>query len=78
MAEIPRFSKNCSNCAFLLKLTYNYCPQCDTEILEDIEDANYNERSAITEYFNKGYEYSTIVRRSVAQIVNPNIEKSSP
>ena len=62
MAEIPRFSKNCSNCAFLLKLTYNYCPQCGTEVLKDIEDANYNERSVITEYFNKGYEYSTIVQ----------------
>ena len=58
MAEIPRFSKNCSNCVFLLKLTYNYCPQCGTEVLEDIKDANYNERSVITEYF----KYSTIVQ----------------
>ena len=62
MAEIARFSKNCSSCAFLLKLTCNYSPQCGTEILEDIEDANYNQRSVITEYFNKGYEYSTIVQ----------------
>lgn len=52
---------DCSFCGFLLKLTYNYCPQCGTEVSENNEDQDYNEQTVITEYFRKGYEYSTIV-----------------
>lgn len=63
MAEVslPRFNKECSYCGFLLKLTYNYCPQCGTEATNNDEHQDYDERAVITTYFRKGYEYARIV-----------------
>jgi hypothetical protein len=58
---LPRFSSECYNCGFLLKLSYQYCPECGTEAGENNEHQDYDERVVITKYFKKGFEYSAIV-----------------
>ncbi|XP_028416576.1 uncharacterized protein LOC114540653 [Dendronephthya gigantea] len=57
---VPRFSKDCSHCGYLLKFSYNFCPQCGEE-KEANEERDYDERAVITAYFTKGHEYSRIV-----------------
>lgn len=59
--SIPRFSKECSHCGFLLKFSYKYCPQCGVEDGGNDGGQDYGERAVITTYFRKGHDYSRIV-----------------
>lgn len=63
MAEVglPRFSREYYNCGLILRLSYNYCPECGSEADENNEHLDYDERAVIAEYFKKGFEYSAIV-----------------
>ena len=63
MADVglPKFNRECYNCGFILRISYNFCPECGTEVEENNEHPDYDERAIITEYFKTGFEYSTIV-----------------
>ena len=59
--SVPRFSKECHQCRFMLKFSYQYCPQCGSECISDNTNDECDERAIITRYFRKGFEYERIV-----------------
>ena len=59
--SVPRFSKECRQCRFMLKFSYQYCPQCGSQCISDNTNDECDERAIITHYFRRGFEYERIV-----------------
>ena len=59
--SVPRFSKEFRQCRFMLRFSYQYCPQCGGECISDNTNDECDERAIITRYFRKGFEYERIV-----------------